>query len=148
MLKLPIAKSGFTPILLIGIVAILFIVVAVVFGPGELVKFGQLGLRQQEQQASAAVVPTIPPGDSDSGGFSDDVEKWIKTDPSDNCADDPKDAAWPVDFNNDKVVDQADLDMIKAHFGKSVMSAENRRYDLNADKRINITDTFLFSNFF
>ena len=140
-------KKGFLSLLLLGIVAVLLLLGIFIFGPWELPGFGQLSQRQVDQAISAASVPTIPPGDSDSDGFSDEVEKWIKTDPSDNCADDVNDAAWPPDFNNDKMVNDADLGMLKVQFGSRVKGENNRRYDLNADKTINLSDVFLFSNF-
>jgi hypothetical protein len=39
--------------------------------------------------------------DDDNDGFSDDNELCIGTDPLDACPDDPSDAAWPLDINND-----------------------------------------------
>ena len=140
-------KNGIVSLLLLGIVAVLLLLGIFIFGPWELPGLGQLSQRQIDQAISAATVPTIPPGDSDSDGFSDEVEKWIKTDPSDNCADDVNDAAWPPDFNNDKMVNDADLGMLKVQFGSRVKGENNRRYDLNADKTINLSDVFLFSNF-
>jgi hypothetical protein len=42
--------------------------------------------------------------DADADGFSDSRELYLTTDPLDGCADDPSDAAWPLDVNNDGVV--------------------------------------------
>lgn len=141
-------KNGIVSLLLLGTVAVLLLLGLTIFGPWELPGFGQLSQRQVDQAISAAVVPTIPPNDSDQDGFSDEVEKWIKTDSGDNCSDDANDAAWPPDFNNDKVVNMTDVDMMKAQFGSRAKGENNRRYDLNADKVINLTDVFLLSNFF
>ena len=77
-------KNGIVSLLLLGIVAVLLLLGIFIFGPWELPGFGQLSQRQVDQAISAATVPTIPPGDSDSDGFSDEVEKWIKRDPSEN----------------------------------------------------------------
>ena len=81
------------------------------------------------------------PGDTDHDGFTDAVEKWIKTDPADNCADNLTDAAWPPDINNDKKVDQADADAFKPYMLSSYGQTKfNHRFDLNADKKINVGD--------
>ena len=143
-------KKGIISLLLLGIVAVLLLLGLTIFGPWELPGFGQLSQRQIDQAISAADVlsPTIPPGDSDQDGFSDEVEKWIGTDKGDNCADDVKDAAWPPDFNNDKAVNITDVDLLKPYFGQRVKGENNRRYDLNADKTINLSDVFLLRNFF
>ena len=146
----PSYRSGFAPILVIGIIAAIVFVALVVFGPWELPGFGQLSQRQIDQAISAAEAnsPTIPPNDSDQDGFSDEVEGWIRTDKADNCADNTNDAAWPPDFNNDKAVNMTDVDLLKAYFGQRVKGENNRRYDLNADKTINLSDVFLLRNFY
>ena len=143
-------RPGFAPILVIGIIAAIVFIALAVFGPWELPGFGQLSQRQIDQAISAAEVqsPTIPPGDSDQDGFSDEVEKWIRTDTADNCADNVKDAAWPPDFNNDKVVNMTDVDLLKPYFGQRVKGDSSKRFDLNADKKINLSDVFQLRNFF
>ena len=144
-------SRGIAPsLLLLGIVAVLLLLALFIFGPWELPGFGQLSQRQIDQAISAAEIqaPTIPPGDSDKDGFSDETEDYIRTDEDDNCADDPNDSAWPPDFNNDKVVNMADVDMFRPYFGQKVRGVKNRRYDLNADKVINLSDVFQLRNFF
>jgi hypothetical protein len=42
--------------------------------------------------------------DSDVDAYSDGVEQYLGTDPSDNCPDDPTDDAWPLDINMDTYV--------------------------------------------
>ena len=89
--------------------------------------------------------PTVDPNaDSDKDGFTDSIEKWVTTDPFDNCADNATDAAWPPDLNNDKKVDQTDAEAFKPHMSKPVNDS-NRRFDLNADKYINIVDVLSLS---
>ena len=136
--------------MLLGIVAVLLLLGIFIFGPWELPGFGQLSQRQIDQAISAAEVqsPTIPPGDSDQDGFTDEVERWIHTDAADNCADDTNDAAWPPDFNNDKLVNMTDVVLLKPYFGQKVTGEKNKRFDLNADKVINLSDVFLLRNFF
>jgi len=137
-------------LLLLGIVAVLLLLGVFIFGPWELPGFGQLSQRQVDQAISAAEAnsPTIPPGDSDQDGFTDEVERWIHTDAADNCADDTNDAAWPPDFNNDKAVDMTDADMFKPYFGQKVTGEKSKRFDLNADKLINLSDVFLLRQYF
>lgn len=139
-------KKGFLSLLLLGIVAVLLLLGLTIFGPWELPGFGQLSQRQIDQAISAAEVPTIPPGDSDQDGFTDEVERWIKTDASDNCADDANDSAWPPDINNDKQVTQADAEAFRPYILKRVNNS-NRRFDLNADKKINIGDVILLGQY-
>jgi len=140
-------RRGFAPLLLLlGIVAVLLLLGMTIFGPWELPGFGQLSQRQEGQEASAAEIAFPGPDDADKDGFTDSVEKWIKTDPADNCADDANDAAWPPDINNDKKVNQADIDAFKPHMLKRVNDS-NRRFDLNADKKINVVDVLTLSPF-
>ena len=80
-------------------------------------------------------------GDTDQDGFQDNVELYIGTDPYDACPDNPTDHAWPPDFNNSRKVDIVDEGFFRLVFlsqkgdGKYI-----KRYDLNADDRINILD--------
>jgi hypothetical protein len=43
----------------------------------------------------------VPLGDGDCDGFTTTMEQYLGTDPLDACRDDPSDAAWPLDINND-----------------------------------------------
>ena len=140
-------KNGIISLLLLGIVAVLLLLGIFIFGPWELSGFGQLSQRQGEQAASAAEIAFPGPDDADKDGFKDSVEKWIKTDPADNCADDARDAAWPPDLNNDKKVDQTDTDAFKPYMFKRVKDS-NRRFDLNTDKQINIIDVNLLRQYY
>ena len=135
--------------MLLGIVAVLLLLGIFIFGPWELPGFGQLSQRQQGQESLAAEGLWPPPGDTDKDGFTDIIEKWIKTDPADNCADDARDAAWPPDLNNDKKVDKADTDAFKPYFFSKVGETKfNPRFDLNADKTINIMDINILKPYF
>ena len=118
-----------------------------IFGPWELPGFGQLSQRQQGQESSAQVFPTPPP-DQDRDGFSDQVEGYVGTDKADNCADDVNDAAWPPDINNDKTVNTLDVGAFRSVFSSKVGDANyNRRYDLNADQVINLSDIYILRNY-
>ena len=142
-------KNGFISLLLLGIVAILLLLGLFIFGPWELPGFGQLSQRQQGQESLAAEGLWPPPGDTDQDGFTDKVEEWIHTDPADNCSDDAKDAAWAPDFNNDKKVDQADVDAFKPSFETKLGNKNyDKRFDLNADKKINLSDVYLVRQYF
>jgi hypothetical protein len=72
------------------------------------------------------------PADSDGDGFSDILEFLAGTDPADNCPDDPSDAAWPVDFNNDTLITSSDLSSVAAFIGQSTASAPARN-DIDPD---------------
>ena len=139
-------KKGVISLLLLGIVAVLLLLGIFIFGPWDLPGFGQLSQRQQGQESLAAEGFWPPPGDSDQDGFTDVVEKWIKTDVADNCADDADDAAWPPDINNDKKVTQADIDVFGPHMGSSLGRKNyDKRFDLDANKVINVTDILKLS---
>lgn len=47
------------------------------------------------------------------------------------------------DFNGDKVVDMADFFMFADHFGKSVITDEDKKFDLAPDGKIDFLDYFL-----
>src|SRR3989344_6056262 len=90
----------------------------------------------------------LPTSDNDNDGFANKIEEYIGTDPNDNCADSATDAAWPPDFNNDKVVNQADIDAINVYFATKLGDANyDKRFDLNADQVINLTDTYVLRNY-
>jgi len=79
--------------------------------------------------------------DTDGDGFSDSLENFIGTDSNDACPDNSNDPAWPADFNNDKTVSSADTDAINPYFlSQDGDGRYKRRYDLNADAKINILD--------
>lgn len=79
--------------------------------------------------------------DSDGDGFSDRVENYIGTDPTKACG--PR--AWPPDINNDAKVNLNDYSLISTaivNFSKNP-PVYNKRFDLNADGAVNITDRSL-----
>lgn len=120
----------------------------IVFGPGIGNRLGFLGERKEQQKSLAQTPLAPPPGDSDQDGFTDEVERWVKTDYADNCPDDGQDAAWPPDFNNDRLVNTNDVNIIKNFFNtKAGDNRFNRRYDLNADKSINSLDVYIVSQY-
>ncbi len=72
-------------------------------------------------------------GDSDCDGWTDISEAtFIGTDPFDSCPDDPSDAAWPVDFDNDTFITSADLSAVAAAIGQAVPPAPART-DISPD---------------
>jgi len=140
-------KKGIVSLLLLGIVAVLLLLGLTVFGPWDLPGLGQLSQRQAGQESSAQIfTPPAPAPDQDRDGFSDSVEQYVGTDPADNCADNVKDAAWPPDINNDKLVNSSDVEMMKSRMFKKAVG-EHRRYDLNRDQTINAGDVDVLSKF-
>ena len=72
------------------------------------------------------------PADTDGDNFSDRLEFFAGTDPGDDCADDPSDAAWAVDFNNDTFITSSDLGAVAAVIGQAVPPAPARS-DIDPD---------------
>ncbi len=79
--------------------------------------------------------------------FRDCIEAFIGTNPSVACGGtalaDGTSSSWPVDFNNDKLVNVTDRTkmalQLKAYTANNV-TGYNKRYDLNADGAINTVD--------
>ena len=71
--------------------------------------------------------------DCDGDGWTDFSEvTFIGTDPEDDCADGPSDAAFPVDFDNDTFITSADLSAVAAVIGQAVPPAP-ARIDIDPD---------------
>jgi len=85
--------------------------------------------------------------DSDGDGFPDEAELYIGTDPFDACPDDPSDAAWPLDINNDRAITVAGDSL---NFRDRIGAAPGdpnwwQRLDLNGDQAITVAgDVFLY----
>ena len=80
-----------------------------------------------------------PPADTDSDGdgFKDAQEQYIGTDPAKACGAN----AWPPDFNDDRVVDIGDVDLLKpVLFTQRGDGKYSARYDLNANDVVDILD--------
>jgi hypothetical protein len=81
------------------------------------------------------------------GKFRDCIEAFIGTNPGIACGGlalpDGTSSTWPVDFNNDKLVNVTDRTkmvlQLKAYTANNV-TGYNKRYDLNADGAINVLD--------
>jgi hypothetical protein len=85
--------------------------------------------------------------DSDGDGFSDSVEAFVGTDPSDPCANtsDPNDEAddrWPADLNDDQISDIEDMTQLTPPFFNTFPPDPNygERNDFNGDGVIDIED--------
>jgi len=91
-------------------------------------------------QINIPVTITVPPltTDSDSDGFNNGVEAFSGTNPLKACGIN----AWPPDFNNDKVVNSIDQDLLVQHHYINTPNYD-KRYDLNSDKKINSTDQLI-----
>jgi hypothetical protein len=78
--------------------------------------------------------------DADGDGFTDGRELYLTTDALDACPDDPSDAAWPLDMDNDGMITvMGDVLTYRGHIGESV--AEHpamRRLDLDTDGMITV----------
>ena len=91
--------------------------------------------------------------DSDSDGFTDDIESFVGSSASATCAatpseDDEDPDAYPPDFNDDRFVDVTDVSLMGPPVFNAVQGAgENptydQRYDVNADAMVDITDVSL-----
>lgn len=107
----------------------------------------------------------VPTGDGDCDGFPDSVaisppnaqaaETSIGTDPTLPCAatparsDEPLPDEWPVDFDDNQIMNGSDLLMFAPVFGAIGPNPPyNTRFDLNGDDRINGSDFLNFSTFF
>jgi hypothetical protein len=88
-------------------------------------------------------------GGSSASRFNDCLENFVGTDPNRACGGtalpDGTSSTWPVDLNNDNVVNVTDRTKmvlaLKAYNGGTY----NHRYDLNADGAINVTDRTIVS---
>lgn len=91
--------------------------------------------------AQSFVVSASANNDNDNDGFTNSAEIFIGTDPNDNCADSSTDAAWPPDIDNNKIIQIADISAVGG-LGGTYVGHPNylRRYDINADGKINNTD--------
>ncbi len=106
---------------------------------------------------SGEVVVGGPCGDSDGDGFTDTDEGVIGTDPADPCADtanpgDEGDDKWPADFDDNQIINLADLfSVLPPYFGSSPSNPDTNgdgiadwspRADLSPDGLINLGDVF------
>ena len=69
--------------------------------------------------------------DTDTDGFSNQLENYINTDPNYKCGIN----AYPPDFNNDKLVRIQDINAIVKKYGTT-----DRRYDLDRDGKVTVAD--------
>ena len=96
-----------------------------------------------------------PGDDFDGDGFTDDLEAlFLGTNPTNGCsltsaANDEDPDPWPPDFDDNQVVDIADLIPFKSHYEAVAPDPNyNARFDLNADGAIQITDLIPFKPFY
>ncbi len=88
--------------------------------------------------------------DSDNDGWSDATERYLITDPNAACPGDANHSAWPPDINNDRQITEADGDLFKNEnlFNSKAGDPNfNRRFDLNQDHRINLSDVLKFNRY-
>lgn len=97
-------------------------------------------------------------GDSDADGFTDRVEYFVDTKPPTDCAtnstpnnEDPPDA-WPVDFNDSRTVNGADVGKFSPAYGKTIAQGPfgspplpGARFDFNVSGVINGADIGKFA---
>ena len=85
--------------------------------------------------------------DDDGDGFSDGRETYLSTDPLDACPDNPSDAAWPLDINNDGVITMSgDVWNFRGHIGATPGDPKwLQRVNFNGDGAITVAgDVFLY----
>ena len=85
----------------------------------------------------------VPIGDDDCDGFTTAVEEYVGTDPLDACPDDPSDDAWPLDINNDRIINLGGdlsnyIGRLGATGGPPPSSNWWKRLDLNMDNFLNL----------
>lgn len=82
----------------------------------------------------------LPDVDTDGDGFDDDVECYLPTDPLDACPDDLSHDAWPLDIDNNTLVNLVgDVTNFVGKIGCDLaINSECQRLDLNADGVINL----------
>jgi hypothetical protein len=73
--------------------------------------------------------------DKDCDRFTDSIEQYLGTDPSDACPDNSWDDAWPLDINNDRWITVGG-DVL--NFRGRIGDTGPPRYDLNADGFITV----------
>lgn len=77
--------------------------------------------------------------------FRNDRELYLNTDPFDRCPDNPSDAAWPPDFDNNTQINILDLQQYNGRIGYGVGDESYvQRLDLDANGQVNIVDLQLF----
>ena len=86
--------------------------------------------------------------DPDRDGFTDTEETYMGTNANSVCsatsiADDEAVDALPADFNDDRVVDNADSTLLSA----AVSAPYNPRYDLNADGEVDVIDVLFMGSY-
>jgi len=99
--------------------------------------------------ADGDTIPDTVDTDDDNDGYSDTVELSVGTDHLDPCADtvtadDEADDKWPPDFNDDQIVNIADVfQVLPPIFGSNPADPQySARSDLAPDGVINLTDVF------
>ncbi|TAL56722.1 MAG: hypothetical protein EPN86_02535 [Nanoarchaeota archaeon] len=92
--------------------------------------------------------------DTDADGFKDGLELYLGTNATAKCSittiqnDEPIDA-WPVDANDDQLVNWADLLKFKQFFGSRIgNSTWDKRFDWNADGTISALDILKLKMFY
>jgi len=85
--------------------------------------------------------------DTDGDGFQRAGELYLGTDALDACPDDPTDAAWPLDINNDtSITVTGDVFDYRGRVGATPGDANwSQRLDLDEDGSITVAgDVFLY----
>jgi hypothetical protein len=101
----------------------------------------QDGLIDEEPDPDGDGLSSCVDSDDDGDGYTDAVEDYVGTDPSNACPNHQADSAWPPDFNNSRSVNVSDVLNLKPSFGSSSGSAGySQRSDLTGNGSVNITD--------
>ncbi|MEO7666914.1 MAG: dockerin type I domain-containing protein, partial [Dehalococcoidia bacterium] len=105
---------------------------------------------------AAGNLPSWPiiPVDADCDGFTSVTESRLGANPARQCAqttapDDEALDAWPVDFNDDRIVDSADMTRLGSAYNIGAGSpGYNPRFDLNGDRRVDVADLVVVASFY
>jgi hypothetical protein len=96
----------------------------------------------------------IIPVDADCDGFTSVAESRLGTNQSRQCAqtgspDDEALDAWPVDLNDDRIVDSTDMTRLGSAYNTGAGSPGfNPRFDLNGDRSVDVADLVLVASFY
>lgn len=128
------------------IILIIFILVAL--GIGVYLVQTRTNINPFAQQVISGPIsgPVSGGTDADQDGFSDTQEAFMGTNINSACPSSSTDNAWPVDTNNNKSINGADVSTLVPYISGAVQY--NKRFDLNQDNKIDQNDVSIIQKHF